>query len=634
MCNGGGVDPITATAILGVVVVGGIITSPVWVPGAILYGTGVGVYKGVQAAQQRRTTHVLRKVQKRLLKRLKAGEWQSYLQLLMERCKQEPDKENLHEFGVAMIIANDMVKAEEILTSALEAISRFPRDPTAISRREASILFARGMVNQELRDYRNAVSDFQEASRLLECGTPPSEAGSCLSVVASLEVSTLPPLTPAECLNSLAYSKYLLAMYEVMQPHESPARDAAPLLERSASWNDRIYESKTLLKAAIEHENAAIEATQGDPRGMFFFNRGKFKYYLALLTSMHKGCDDVESVDGPAIKLSTSEEALVSEASVDFQFCVTTSNFGTTAEGHAMRAQALAVLGDMSLAEVAAQQADDIDPKVFLVDLTSPEQLSMPWPLPPPLQSHDPHKFEEKRFHRPHYCDHCIKLISNFTNAYCCTRCQFRIHRGCLEKAGKLRTCWKEKQEAGMSFTFNLTQGKEVEAPETHVHSMMPVYFHKPTWCDACQNICLSPHGYRCTECRFRVHGSCVEGLPNCVLVGVESKLKETGTGLVPVFGAAIHCPSSRSDEIRLVVRTVDGFQFRIQAMADWSIRSLKIHLANDVNVISYKHDVNANLIIIAFGDAVFRVSEDELTLAAVGIESGSVVFLVFQDRE
>merc|ERR1719362_1121672 len=108
-----------------------------------------------------------------------------------------------------------------------------------------------------------------------------------------------------------------------------------------------------------------------------------------------------------------------------------------------MRAQALRVLGCHPEAAAAAHEADAIDSRAFLVDLESVEQLLAPWPLPPPPRNGEPHRFEPATLTGPHFCDHCLGFIVNPGGAYSCSCCQFTVHRNCLAKSQKLRTCWK-----------------------------------------------------------------------------------------------------------------------------------------------------------------------------------------------
>ena len=46
-------------------------------------------------------------------------------------------------------------------------------------------------------------------------------------------------------------------------------------MARTQSSDDRIAQARRLLEEAVAHESEAIAATEGEPRGMFFFNRGK-----------------------------------------------------------------------------------------------------------------------------------------------------------------------------------------------------------------------------------------------------------------------------------------------------------------------------------------------------------------------
>lgn len=637
MCNGGGFDIPASLVITGVVVVGlaGVVTSPIWVPGMILYGSAIGAVEGAKATKRgvtyRRTTHVLRKIRKRMLQRVKAGEWQAYLQLLFERTRQEPSKENLHELGVAMLVANDTLKAEQYLSAALAAPASQIKHETT---RQASVQFARGVVNQELRDYEAAIEDFTQARNQLHLAKSKEDP----LEPALVSGAALPQLTQAECLNSMAYAKFLTALYKVMQADDFLyVADAPPTLVRSKSGAERSAESRRLLEEAIKHLNDAISVTDGDPRGMFYFNRGKAKYFLALISNMDKEDEASESSKAAAFALTDAEQVLMTEALSDFTFAVGTQNFGTTAEGHAMRAQALAVLGQMPEALEASAMADDIDEKVFLIDLSSPFQLMTPWPLPQPPQDHAAHDFVEKNFHRPHYCDHCLKLITNFRSANCCQRCQFRVHRGCLDKAKKLKTCWNEKKSAGLSFRENATQGKEVQAPDSHVHVLQSVYFHKPTWCDACGGCCFRPYGYKCVECRLRIHGDCAATLPNCVMQGAEGKLREVGGNSAPEIDEGLRAwlrmdlptPTSIGVNIMIKARTLDGNEISVNVLTTDTVQTLKRILLSAMG-----SSLPVSRLGLLFGDQPLKIAADLATVAGVGLENGSMVSTIMMNEE
>jgi len=507
---------------------------------------------------------------------------------------------NLHELGVAMLLADDTLKAEQYLSAALRA-----EGPDDGRMRKASVRFARGIVNQELRDYDAAVQDFG-----LQClPKDPSE-----DPLEPALAKPLPRLTRAECLNSMGYATFLKALYEVV--HADDLRFEPPVLVRTKTSAERVAEAEGLLQEALRHFEGAVGETVGEPQGMFFFNRGKAKYFLALLSSTHSGEADFER--SSALLLTPAEQASVLEALADFDFCVTTQNFGTTAEGYAMRAQALAVLGDMPAAERAAAQAEQHDPRVFLVDLSSTEQLCTPWPLPLPPRDDAAHDFVDGDFLRPHYCDHCLRLITNFRNANRCARCQFRVHRGCLEKAGKLRTCWKEKKPVGYSLAEHFTQGKEVEAPASHMHVMDFTYFHKPTWCNACSGFCVRPYGYKCEECRFRIHPDCLDGLDNCVVRGAERTLEA-------VAGGHINATAALDAGLReLPVPTAPGEEIEIRARTMDKVATLKTGLLKAMG-----SPLPASRLSLLLGDVPLKRAADLLSVAAVGLGHGSTVTAV-----
>jgi len=214
--------------------------------------------------------------------------------------------------------------------------------------------------------------------------------------------------------------------------------------------------------------------------------------------------------------LASSDKQLLHEALSDFDRSITMSNFGTTAEGHAMRAQTLTVLGHQSEASAAASAANALDARAFLVDRTCPAQLLAPWPLPPPPNGGELHTFESASLTGPHFCDHCLGFITH--GSYSCTCCNFTVHRGCLAKTQKLKTCWK-------AFKATSTQAplQEDIAHETHVHQMSFERFYGVASCDSCNESIGAFSGYQCVECGHRVHAACLDSLQNCVIVERES---------------------------------------------------------------------------------------------------------------
>merc|ERR1712232_699839 len=172
------------------------------------------------------------------------------------------------------------------------------------------------------------------------------------------------------------------------------------------------------------------------------------------------------------------------------------------------------------------------DPKVFLVDLRSPEQLMAPWPLPPAPQSGKMHDFEQAEFAGPHFCDHCLGFIKNPFGAYCCSCCQFRVHRASLAKARKVKSCWKtsknaedtEDQRGGFPPCGNCSEDADEGADvEAHVHQMSRATFPRPTQCGTCHEYIRSMRGYQCIECRRTSHSDCLDRLKGCVILEEES---------------------------------------------------------------------------------------------------------------
>lgn len=573
MCNGFGIDGPT----VGVVLAGAVILSPLIIVGGVVGGVVAGTaYAGVKGAEkagqvtkQVRTTNLLRKIRNRYIKRMKAGEWQAYLQQVHDRTTQDPMFYNLHEMGVAMLAAEDALKAEEYLTAAIAGV----RFAEVCHRSSAASLFARGLANQTLRDYGQAAKDFEEAAGLIAASPAPCEVALCRCCHVVEENPMMPIVSRAECLNSLGYSLYLRSLYGVLQAKDYcklgvelatdgymklPLPDAAAAevakFLRSQSTDLRTVMAQDLLKKAVEEYDVAIAESADKPKGMFVFNRGKAKYYLALLSSMPKSFESeatqASEADSPMVQFSNLhfpdvDTNLMAAALKDFESCVTMPDFGTTAEGHAMQAQALAVLGQPQEAAAARTLAHDLDPRTFLVDLTSHSQLLTPWPLPPSKQGEQAHDFEQQRFFGSHFCDRCLEIIPGLTTSFCCKRCDFHVHRACFDKASKLKTCWSDGRDADRdekaadvastasggesplrirkrlsSFgrSLGLKQGGESKSLERHVHSMASVYFHKPTWCDQCSGLCVVPSGYKCIECRFCCHRDCLDKVANAVV--------------------------------------------------------------------------------------------------------------------
>lgn len=198
----------------------------------------------------------------------------------------------------------------------------------------------------------------------------------------------------------------------------------------------------------------------------------------------------------------------------------------------------------------------------------------------------------------------------------------------------KLRTCWKEAKAPGLSFVQNATQGKQIEAPASHVHIMKAVYFHKPTWCDVCGWMCRL-HGHQCVECRFRTHTKCTEGLPNCVLqsTGASSSLARTGltvdAGLAVRLGMEIPTPPAMGESINVAARTLDGTEIRVSISSTETVLALKKKLLAEM-----KSPQPASRLSLVFGGAPLKSAADLLTLAAVGLDNGSTVNAIFYDDE
>jgi hypothetical protein len=460
----GGIAPGSAKAIIAIC----IIFSPVILVGGAAYGTYAVARAGVNKVQstvnnrtgeRKRTSNLIAKQRNRMVKKVGAANFDNYIQQLFNNAKSAPTPDTLLELGTALFLNNDLQGAYQYITDALEANSdgEWPK--------KGSAHFVRGMVNQYLYDFEGAIKDYQEAKQYLpESGVP---AGA----------DALPQLSKYDAINASGYAKMLKCFYSIYGANAIP--DSSIPQE----------ESKQLLASALEDITAAINGST-EKQGMWHHNRGYTRYFRTFMLP--------EEEREAELKLAIS----------DFDAAITSDNFGTTAEGHSMKAQALALLGQLEEADQEQLTAQELDHKVFYVNLRDPGCLRVPWPLPKEKfrGQTNQHSFTEKQFHRPHYCDHCSELIK-IERGYLCYVCDYRVHSSCFPRV-KGKDCWvRLKQEARNSNSQELLS-------EDHVHHLKPTRFHKPTWCKLCLKLVASPfgkQGLQCKDCGVKLHKDCVD---------------------------------------------------------------------------------------------------------------------------
>jgi len=335
--------------------------------------------------------------------------------------------------------------------------------------------FVRGLTNQYLYDFNSSIFDFDSAASLLPEIPEETKTGADEGAGGAVP----PQLIASDAINARGYSKMQKALYGGGVGGE---------------------ELISLLSESIADISTAINKSP-EVQGMYYHNRGYSRYHRSKYLSTEE---------------AKKEELLLAIA--DYEFAIGSGNFGTTAEAHAMKAQALALLGKLDEAQGEAKQASELDSKVFLVDLTNTEQLETPWPLPTEKfrDQNDFHSFQETSFRTFHYCGHCSKLIKPGKGHHC-YKCDVRMHNYCLPKV-KGKDCWQSIKVNNPEENPRFEDGVLQIQKSDHTHHLKATRFHKPTWCDLCLAFVASPvgkQGFQCIDCNMKLHKDCLHLVGN-----------------------------------------------------------------------------------------------------------------------
>eukprot|EP01098_Paradermamoeba_levis_P000846 TRINITY_DN1097_c0_g2_i1.p1 TRINITY_DN1097_c0_g2~~TRINITY_DN1097_c0_g2_i1.p1 ORF type:complete len:561 (-),score=154.35 TRINITY_DN1097_c0_g2_i1:178-1803(-) len=505
-CHGGGFPNFTVGGLIAI----GIPLVVLGVPLAIAASPVVGtVYVGKKVAnevqtkmQQRRTSNVLKAESKILKRKMGVSAFANHLQeVTAEAEKPFTFSSVLLKAGVVHLLNNDLHAAYDYLSRALSSKSPPASPDFSPENEQANIYFARGVVNQFLFDFDEAISDFSAAAPLFLEGKSNEPAD-----------PKAPVIRFQDAVNNTGFASMLKANYGFQN------------LETKEEREPKRFE---LLTTAISKMSEAIDISQGT-QGMFFHNRGVARY--------HRVWTGLEDGQGGPQKASLAYQ--ISElllALKDFETAIGSTTFGTAADALAMKAQTCKMLSLMDIqftqmkddAEKAAQEAVQRDPKVWLVNLESESEMKTPWPLPRGINyanKKSPHLFVETFFKTPTWCDHCTNFIEGVgeKQGYRCSQCDYSVHKACYGKC-KSKNCWDRSRDSSILNVSTLTNSQQAavaanlaggdnDAPLTHVHHFKETAFHKPTWCDFCKGFVATPfgkQGFVCVECRYKIHHDC-----------------------------------------------------------------------------------------------------------------------------
>ena len=534
-CHGGGMSGASLFILVPLLIIG----TPIVMAGNAIQAVGRGA-AGAGRGTSKRTTNIVNSWRKRLRKSVGNDNFNAYYQELYESVVhgENGTLSGYLDLGKATFLhGNDLITADKYVTKAIDIVSNekyhfaelgnlseiqvnkdvLGVDLSTIEEHDraelAEAFFVRGLYHQYLRLFEDSRVYFEISAELLDglvwsryltveqsirsqlnqmkleqlddyllqreievpenislvekraCvynfrHTKPTQKG---AFEFPVEDQVVPGLTRDVALNSAAFAGYLHALYDC---------------------NDK-EKKKALLERAIRYFSLALEecdAKNKTPEGMYFFNRGKAYYYLSYIESQNY--QDL--------------------ALADFNAAVASDNFGTTAEGHAMLAQSLARQGKFEAAEIELEKAQQLDSRVFTVNLHSADELCDPWPLPFEdfvVHQKAAHQLEEVTLLRPRWCDHCLHSIKT-PKAVQCKKCKYLIHKGCQTNILG-NSCWLLAGET------EANQSK----PLNHVHQLKSVWLHGPTWCGVFNKFIKSPkNNYGCIECPFKCHGKCAGG--------------------------------------------------------------------------------------------------------------------------
>lgn len=524
-CGMGGIGGTTSGAVIALCV----LFLPVIIPVAAVGGTGYVAYKGLKKGTQltkraiysidknkyrKRNSDIIKTQMSRAVKIVGRSTFNDYIQTLFDNIKANNTAYNNFELGIALFLNKDLIGAEEYLTKSIELARAFytnpgvnPDGPRTEAEKEVShfghAFFIRGLTNQYLWDFDQAADDFKEAIRIFE------EDPSQTAASGSAEV---PMLTSLDAHNSYGFACALKALYGSKDDAGAGGMDVVSDEERVELLDIAIAEY------TLANDSAAVK------QGMWYHNRGVARYFRTYFLK-----DAQPSYIQQELNLALE----------DFQAACNSGNFGTAADGYAMIAQVLARLGKpMEEIQPHIENAFAADPKVFMVDVTNAEELSLPWPLPRHEYSFkkSPHDFVKVHFNKPTWCSHCMGFIKNPVGkqGYRCNACNYTVHSKCFPQV-KAKSCWTrdhkelsavlqvsgevhspssspESSPRSSTTTIATTNTPTATTTFTHNHHFKPTWFRKPTWCNYCSKFVVSPvgkQGYTCSDCGYKVHKDC-----------------------------------------------------------------------------------------------------------------------------
>ena len=609
-CMRGGISGEATAAIIGLCVV----FSPVLLVAGAGYATGSAVAAAghqvkshIKDAMDRRKTqkasNLFLRQRNNYVRKIGSEVFNRYIADVHQKMRENPGSASaLVEFGAAMLLNHDLLAASDAFNAAIKIIEA--SELTARSRlavglsstrpllnnelspvtwtppaatgaatwdpsqspllleelqRAASAYFTRGFILQLLGRYGAASDDMDwavshlYALRLLKKQRPAEATPNPPGVV--------PTLALADAVNGCAFVHYLAAAYPSTHRDTAPESTHCPGIAELLGW--------VAPTAHAMIEAAYTKAIELDPtQGMYYHNRALYYYYVVGVPQLVNPAATEDANADATLGDIFDPSGGISKALADWDAAIATHNFGTEAEGHAFRAQCLALLQRPQEAQSAQERAAALSDDVFLVSLNKYGELTTPWPLPiETYRGHmDPHSWAEHRFLKPTWCDVCMQRISlraSGAKLYECGRCRMKACHRCREqveasycvvsaelvyKVGDRVSCptisaTKIFTVASVGYTVSLTDptsGKVLEnifptmlipalpAPSTgsgaaaappsaapllpsqHMHTLKPRSNHRPKHCGACDKFIFSHHTYRCDKCPYTCHVDCV----------------------------------------------------------------------------------------------------------------------------
>lgn len=468
-----------------------VVLSPILIPAGIVYG-GVKLAEAaaVEVKQAKAAKRSLGKRLEAIRKYKPTPEHKEMLQALYDAsAANRTSFQAKLDVAMCVFLASDFPGAAALLQEAI-ALGMSTTDELV-----GSAHYFLALCFQQMGFFPEAIRSFDDSIRLLQqqgkpCSTSGRAARLCLS----------------DALNAKAYAMYLDTLYS-SPPPPSAGYEALISPDHVAA-----------LKAAEEVATAAIAAAtvmepEEDMKAALFEVRALIRYRLFFKAASEGGEEhqskefDVQSAQKA---LADASKALELEPSAELAF---------------LKAHCLYLLRDVTGAGWAAlRQASDLDldgglPDTFIdfdciTDL-SLERLVRPWPLPVSASGEtvSPHDFEELRFSRPTWCDHCMKFVTplqNIAKCFRCRVCEFSCHRECLAEASNkmcLRTMRKRAMPSGGG------SGDVPPSTSAHHHAVvlrtMPVVHH----CDWCRKfIMMLTDAYQCETCpKVFFHKECAK---------------------------------------------------------------------------------------------------------------------------